>query len=124
MEIKHKWTSFKKNRSLEFCTKKLKKEQDFRKHCQQLLQMLQSEFPESNLKQNNLVEFLLKLTGYNYDNVLYKITKRLSKFGKHWFSDVTIHVDKSINEYKISLLINERLIKLIHQPLCDQCRVI
>ena len=122
MEKKRKWSPQKELRSIESLIKKSKKEIDLRKHQQQLLAMLKLEFPESHLKQKDLPEFLLHLAGYDY-NSSYNITKRPSKFG-HWMEERTVPADRLVNQYKTSLLENERLIQLIHQPLCNQCGAI
>ena len=46
-----------------------------------------------------------------------------STFGGVWKQDQQ-PVGKSLNQYKTSFFMNERLIELIHQPLCDKCEPI
>ena len=85
--------------------------------------MLQKEFPESKITKKDLPFFLFKLTGYDFNPETFQITQKPSKFGGIWKQETQQSVDKSINKYKTSLLMNERLIELIHQPLC-KCEAI
>ena len=85
--------------------------------------MLQYEFPHFNINKKNTPYFLFYLAGYDFDPGTFQITQRPSKFGGVW-KQVQQPVSKSVSQYKSSLLINERLIELIHQSLCDQCGAI
>lgn len=97
---------------------------EVRKVKNMFIQMLKNEFPESKITNKDLPIFLFKLAGYNFDPGTFQITQRPSKFGGVWKQVQQQPVGKSVNQYKSSLLMNERLIELIHQPLCDQCGAI
>ena len=84
--------------------------------------ILKQEFPNSKISDEDLSFFLFKLAGYDFDPENFQITQRPSKFGGVWKQEQP--VGTSINQYKSSFLMNERLIELIHQPLCNQCGAI
>ena len=89
-----------------------------RKFKQSFIQMMKQEFPDSKITDKSLSFFLFKLAGYEFDPDTFRITQRPSKFGGVWKEGPVQLVSESVNQYKSSLLINKRLIKLIHQPLC------
>ena len=111
------------NHSNESKEKDKNKKKETRKVKNMFIQMLNNEFPESKITNKDLKIFLFKLGGYDFDPGTFQITQRPSKFGGVW-KQVQQPVGKSINQYKSSLLMNKRLIELIHQPLCDQCGAI
>jgi hypothetical protein len=92
------------------------KQKEARKFKNMFVQMLQKEFPDSKITNKDLPIFLFKLTGYDFNPETFQITQKPSKFGGIWKEEQP--VDASVNQYKTSFLINQRLIELIYQPLC------
>lgn len=87
----------------------------------QFIKMLSIEFPQSNLNPENICEFLFKLAGYDFNPSTWEITQRPSKFGGVWRQIEPVSSSVNQQYFKSSLLINERLIQLMNQPVCDRC---
>ncbi len=113
-KLKTSYTPSKESRE-----KRNSKDKEERKLNQEFVSMLKSEFPESNITNKNLCYFLFKLAEYDFNPETFQIIQRPSKFGGVWKQVQQQPVGKSISQYKSSLLMNERLTELIHQPLCD-----
>ena len=93
------------------------KRKEKRKNNSSFIEMIQKEFPDSKLTKGNFADFIFHLAGYDYDKN-FNITKRPSKFGDSWIISSTDDspVCELVNQNKTSLLLNERLIQLIHKP--------
>src|SRR5260370_42150058 len=86
--------------------------------------MILSEFLQSSISKKNILQFLFKLAGYDFNSETFQIIQRPSKFGGIW-KEVQQPIGKQISEqFQTSLLENNRFIKFVHQPLCDKCGAI
>jgi len=84
------------------------------------------------INKNDILDYLFKQAGYDYNPITYKVIGRPSKFGGQWRESelgedkeevigATIIKEKEEEFCESSLLENNKFIEFVQQPLCDMC---
>ncbi len=87
------------------------------------ISMIRKEFKLENYTEKMILEYLLRLRGYDYDNSTYTITKQPSKFGGFWEQSTLATTQIEDEKFcMLSLLENERFVDFVHNhAVCDKC---